>query len=185
MAAFLDRLASTWVYGGAAMTPVLLILAPLLDLSAGGLAAFLVLPLYVIHQVEEHDADRFRAYVNAMVGPDRAGLSLANVAVINVIFVWFFVAASVWLHSTVAPGWGLLAGYLALINGFVHLLPAVVRRSYNPGLITAVALLIPIGIAVILLLPGASTVEHLASAGSVVFLHAAIVAAALRKAVPA
>ncbi|MEM9062543.1 MAG: HXXEE domain-containing protein [Pseudomonadota bacterium] len=184
-AAFLDRVAHHWVYGGAAMVPVLLVLAALLDLGAAALAVFLVLPLYMIHQVEEHDADRFRTYVNEMVGPDRTGLSPANVAVINIVFVWFFVAASLWLHVAVSPAWGLLAGYLALINGFVHLAPSVVRGSYNPGLVTAVVLLIPIGISVVALVPGPGLVGHLASAGVVVLLHIGIVVLALRRRVAA
>ncbi|MEH0071063.1 HXXEE domain-containing protein [Pannonibacter sp. Pt2-lr] len=47
---------------------------------------------------------------------------------------------------SIAPGWGLIAVYLLLINAALHVVQGLVLRLYNPGLVTAVALFIPLGV---------------------------------------
>lgn len=177
--ATLGRLARTWVYGGAATAPVLLLLAPFLDVTTAGLSVFLVLPLYMIHQLEEHDADRFRLFVNALVPEGRTGLSPADVAVINLIGVWALVIIAFVLHETVASGWGLLAAYLALLNGLLHGLQAIALRRYNPGLVTAIVLLVPLGIVSVAVID-AAPLAHAAAVIAILALHVAIVRHALR-----
>jgi hypothetical protein len=107
---------------------------------------FLFLPLYMMHQYEEHDADRFRLFVNALIGGGREVLTPAAVFVINVPGVWGVIALATYLSAWVAPGLGLIAVYLAVVNALAHVGQAVLLRRYNPGLGTAVAVFLPVGV---------------------------------------
>jgi hypothetical protein len=109
-------------------------------------AVFLQWPIYMLHQYEEHDNDRFRLYVNRMFGEGHEVLSYPAVFVINVLGVWGVNATSFYLASCVSLGYGLIAVYLTLVNGVVHIVVAVALRSYNPGLGTAVFLFLPVGV---------------------------------------
>jgi hypothetical protein len=51
-------------------------------------AIFVLLPIYMLHQYEEHDGDRFRLYVNRTVGNGTDVLTPAAVFVINIGAVW-------------------------------------------------------------------------------------------------
>jgi hypothetical protein len=116
--------------------------------AAVGLAQALVfvqLPIYMLHQWEEHAGDRFRLYVNRVVG---AGLPVLNPAAafwINSLGVWGVDLVAIYLAWLITPSAGLVAGYLALVNAAAHIVQAVARREYNPGLVTAVLLLLPAG----------------------------------------
>ena len=128
--------------------PLLLALVPVL---AGRwdpvlLAVFLQLPIYVLHQVEEHWHDRFRRFVNGHLAGGREALTPRAVLVINVGFVWGFDLAALYLATFVHPALGLLAIWLALVNAAVHGVAAAVLRAYNPGLVTALLLLLPTGL---------------------------------------
>lgn len=100
----------------------------------------------MLHQYEEHDDDRFRLYLNRVFGEGHEVLSHPAVFVINVPGVWGVNAASFYLASCVSLGYGLIAVYLTLVNGVVHVVAAVALRSYNPGLGTAVFLFLPVGV---------------------------------------
>src|ERR1035438_3713045 len=88
-------------------------------------AVFLQLPIYMLHQYEEHDNDRFRLFVNRVFGEGHEVLSDPAVFVINVPGVWGVNAASFYLASCVSLGYGLIAVYLTLVNGVVHVVVAV------------------------------------------------------------
>lgn len=141
----LDRFAKNWVYGGTLAGILLLALAPLLlrGFSTPAVAAFLCLPIYMLHQFEEHDRDRFRQFVNAKIGGGADVLSSRVVFVINIPLVWGTVSVSFALAAQVHPGFCLIAVYLLLLNAVVHIVPAMVTRSYNPGLVTAIILFLP------------------------------------------
>ncbi|MEM6888649.1 MAG: HXXEE domain-containing protein [Pseudomonadota bacterium] len=173
-----QRQTKNWVYATPPVALLLIGLAPFMD-AGPSLALFLSLPVYMLHQYEEHDADRFRAYVNAMVPEGRTGLQHQDVWAINVILVWFLLLGVFWLAAASA-GWAVLAAYLLLINGIVHILPAVIRRQSNPGVITAVALFLPLSIWILASHP-ATTAQHVISIALIIALHVAIVARALRK----
>ncbi len=102
------RLFSSWVYGGALAGVLLLVLFPLL--TAGWVETlwltFLFLPLYMLHQYEEHDADRFRLFFNTTIGGGREVLTPAAVFVVNVPGVWAVIALATYLSAWVAPGHG-------------------------------------------------------------------------------
>lgn len=178
------RLQANWVYGGALAGIVLLALTPLL--TAGWpqveMLVFLALPVYMLHQLEEHDDDRFRRFVNEVIGKGREVLSVAAVFVINVGGVWGTMAATLWPMRTVSPGWGLIGAYLLLVNALLHIVQAVALRRSNPGLVTAVVLFLPLGAAAFAGLAGAaSPVQHAVSLGLVIALHGAIVAGVRRR----
>lgn len=176
-----QRLTENWVYATPPMALLLFGMAPFVN-DAASLPMFLSLPVYMLHQYEEHDADRFRIYVNAMVPAGRVGLQRIDVWVINVVFVWFLLLCIFWMAS-VSPGWGVLAAYLLLVNAIVHMLPAIMRRQSNPGLMTAIVLFLPLSIWGLATTP-ATLVQHLAGCALIVALHVTIVVWALRKHAP-
>lgn len=175
------RLTKNWVYGGFLAGILLLILLPELSRhwSLAMLAVFLQLPIYMLHQFEEHDNDRFRIFVNRMVGGGRDVLSPLAVFVINVPGVWGVIAISYYLAALVSPGYGLIAVDLTLINAIVHVIPATLFRAYNPGLVTAVLLFLPASIFGIVTLQQTGQVDwfyHLIGILIAIGIHVAIVA---------
>jgi hypothetical protein len=143
----LNRLVDNWVYGGFLAALVLLVLGPLF--VAGWppalIATFLCLPAYMIHQYEEHDNDRFRDFMNQLIGKGREVLTKRAVFVINIAGVWGVLAAALWL-AAFQRGFGLIAAYLLLINGVIHVLPAIIMRRYNPGLVTGIVVFLPLSV---------------------------------------
>ena len=81
-----SRLTQYWVYGGFLAGILLLVLLPLLSQawSTALILVFLQLPIYMLHQYEEHDNDRFRLFFNRTVGQGKEVLSPEAVFVINV-----------------------------------------------------------------------------------------------------
>ncbi|MBJ3774393.1 HXXEE domain-containing protein [Acuticoccus mangrovi] len=186
----LQRLTAGWVYGGSLSGLVILALVPAIG-AAWTLEQLLVvlsLPIYMIHQYEEHDDDRFRRFVNDTLAGGREVLTVADVFVINVFGVWAVLAVVILASFTLHPPCGVTAGYLLLVNGLLHVAQALALRRYNPGLVTGIVLFLPLG-ATILVTVGvdASLLEHLVALGLVVLLHLAIVArvASRRRRAPA
>ncbi|MBS7539452.1 HXXEE domain-containing protein [Ancylobacter lacus] len=174
----LDWLASHWVAGAGFMAAALLALAPALA-GVVPAAAFLILlhsPAYMVHQVEEHAGDRFRAFVNTRLFGGRDGLSVAAVLVINLPLVWGLNLAAFYAALLAGPAAGLVAPYAMLVNGVIHLAAGLRLRAYNPGLATALLVFLPLG-GVTLWEVGAAAgaAAHLAGLGLALALHAAIV----------
>lgn len=173
------RLIAYWVYGGALAALLLLLLAPLFiqkwpDVLA---AAFFCLPAYMLHQFEEHDNDRFRAFVNRLLGGGREVLTPIAVFMINVFGVWGGIAAALWLTARVHPGFALIAAYLLLLNAVIHIVQGAVMRSYNPGLVSAIGLFLPVGgwCAYSVQQAGGATVRmQIIAAASAIAIHLAI-----------
>lgn len=177
------RLLSNWVYGGAMAGLLLLSLAPLLTRSLGpaGTIIYLALPLYMLHQWEEHDGDRFRAYVNRTVAKGRAGLTHLDVFIANIGAVWALFAASLWLTESAGPGWALIPVWLILVNAAIHILPAAIKRQSNPGLWTALGLFVPFGLwSLARLAPLASSTQEVVALALALGIHLAIIARAIR-----
>lgn len=142
-----ERLIKYWVYGGALAGVLLLLLAPLLlaGWSLVMVATFLHLPAYMLHQLEEHDGDRFRRFFNEMIGRGRDVLSPLAVFVTNVPGVWGVLALSLYGAAVFDRGWAFVAVDLVMVNAFVHVAHAIIFRRYNPGLITALVFFLPLG----------------------------------------
>ncbi|WP_158966388.1 HXXEE domain-containing protein [Chachezhania sediminis] len=175
-----QRLFANWVYGGALAALVLLALTPFLALSPGLTAIYLCLPVYMLHQYEEHDDDRFRRFVNAMMTGKGRGLTRADVFWINIAGVWALLTVTLWLAVTVSPGWGSIATWLLGLNGLIHIAQAMALRRYNPGLVTAVVLFLPMAAWLFVQIP-ATLLQQIAGFGIVLALHAAILVRATRQ----
>ena len=104
---------------------------------------FLHLPAYMLHQWEEHDADRFRLFVNKEIGQGREVLSPLAVFIINIPGVWGVLSATILLTHFVDPGFALIAVWVVLINGLAHFGQAIAMKRYNPGLMTAALFFLP------------------------------------------
>lgn len=179
------RVIEHWVYGGSLAGLLLLALAPLIvsGWSWPLIATFLQLPAYMLHQFEEHDAGRFGAFINRQIGGGQMVLPDGAIFLINVPGVWGVIALSLWLAVKIAPGFGLVAVYLTLVNALVHVGPTVVLRRYNPGLVTAIIVFLPLSLwalTEISAAPGTGFGHHLLGFGSAVLMHAAIVVYVLR-----
>ena len=176
----LARLYDNWVYGGFLAALMLLLLTPVLA-SGWSLALLLVwlhLPVYMLHQYEEHDGDRFRRFVNATIGGGKEVLSRLDVFVINIGGVWGVDAAAFLLAARVDLGLGLIAVYLSLVNAFGHCAQALALRRYNPGLATAIGLFIPLGLVTLRVLAGHPEVtrtDHILGLAVALLIHAAII----------
>lgn len=142
----MHRLVINWVYGGFLAGLLLLLLAPLLVQGWPPVlaATFFCLPAYMLHQYEEHDNDRFRIFMNRILAGGRDALTLPAVFIINVPGVWGVIALSLWLAARVSPGLALIAVYLPLLNAIIHIGHAAIARSYNPGLVSAIVLFLPV-----------------------------------------
>jgi hypothetical protein len=116
-----------WQYAGFLTGIVLLLLLPLWASETGLVLAliYLQLPLYMLHQLEEHAGDWFRRFVNDRMAGGRDALTPRATLVINVV--------------------DLIALYLSVVNAIVHLVATVALRAYNPGLWTAILLFLPLG----------------------------------------
>lgn len=174
-----ERLSANWVYGGSMSGAVLLALTPFLA-SGWTLAqtvVFLCLPAYMLHQFEEHDADRFRTFINNRLGGGLNVLTVGAVFVINVIGVWCVLGVIIAGTFAITPRIGLAAGYFLAINGALHVVQGMALRCYNPGLVTGVLIFLPLGTATIVITGnGASAMDHGLSIALVLAIHAMIVA---------
>lgn len=176
-----DRLRDNWVYGGFLAAVMLLVLTPVLSRgwSTALLLIWLQLPVYMLHQFEEHDGDRFRLAVNATVGGGKEVLTRFDTFVINIAGVWGINALAFTLAATGRAGSGLVAVYLSLINSLGHCAQAVALRRYNPGLATSIVLFMPLGIGTLWFLSDSlevTTGDHLVGFVAALGIHALIVA---------
>ena len=175
----LSRIVAYWVYGGALAAVLLLLLLPTISMgwSTLTLVTFLHLPVYMLHQLEEHDQDRFRTFFNQTIGQGYEALSSLAVFVTNVPGVWLLIVVAIYASTSSHPGWALLAVYLVLVNAVVHLVHALLFKRYNPGLATAIILFLPLGGIALWLTAATQTarpLHHAASALLAVVIHAAI-----------
>ena len=169
-----------WVYGGflASFLVLALIAVAAHDMTAALIAVALQLPVYMIHQLEEHDDDRFRRFVNTMLGGGRDLLTTPAVFIINIGGVWAVYLAAIVLAASVDLGFGLVAIYGTLVNAVVHIGAGLARRAYNPGLVTAIVLFLPISIAGWWLVNAAGVAPgwHILGLAVAIGIHAAIIA---------
>jgi hypothetical protein len=169
-----------WPYAALFAASFLAVLAPFVFRYAGtplGLV-YLQLPIYMLHQYEEHAGDRFRLWVNAMIGHGREVLTPIATFWINSLLVWGVDLAALYLACFVNLSLGLIAIYLPIVNAFGHIVPAIATRKYNPGLLTSVLLFLPVGIysAVVVSRAAGSTLGyHLLALGVAIAVHATII----------
>ncbi|MEO6053308.1 MAG: HXXEE domain-containing protein [Chthoniobacterales bacterium] len=136
------------------------------------------LPLYMFHQLEEHYHDRFRSFVNQVVGHGLDALTPEAVFVINSLGVWVYILISLYLAIYCNLALGLIAIYLTLVNAVTHVMAGLVVRRYNPGLLTAIFAFLPLGVWSAVVVSDASHAAlsmHLLAGGIAVLLHIVII----------
>jgi hypothetical protein len=176
----MDWFMRNWMGAGLVAGLFLLALVPLL-MGAWSLPLLLIygqLVIYLIHQFEEHDGDRFRKFVNDHIAGGLPALTTPAVVFINVPGVWGIDLAALYLARFVDLGFGLIAVYLTLVNAVAHVGSAAAFRGYNPGLVTALVLFVPVGtwaLIVIAGLPGVTLWHHAIGLGSAIAIHAGII----------
>jgi len=168
-----------WVAAALCMAVFLLLLAPALTLSwdVPILLIYLLLPIYMLHQVEEHTGDRFRQWVNQRFGGVEA-LTPNAVLVVNIPGVWGIGLLSLYAALLFGTGWGLAMIYLVLVNAVIHIAGGIRSRAYNPGLGTAIAVFLPVGGVAFRLVsstPGVHALHHAVGLAIAIVIHVALV----------
>ena len=110
---------------------------------------FIQIPVYLLHQFEEHAwPGGFKNYINQRVFKANSTdypLSDVNVFWVNIPIIWILMPIFAGLsYSNLF--FGLWIPYFAVINSLTHVIAAVIKREYNPGLVVSLVLGIPIGI---------------------------------------
>lgn len=171
-----------WNWPGAAAFcgVVLLVLSPLIAMTSGPAIfwIFLQLPMYMLHQLEEHAGDRFRIFANQTLGGGTEVLTRKATFLINSVGVWGVDLMAIYLAVTIHPGWGLVAMYLPLVNSVMHIGQALLMRRYNPGLVTAILIFIPCALAGIFVVGQRESVTwtmQIAAVGIAVLVHVMII----------
>lgn len=179
------RLVASWVYGGFLAGWLVLALTPLVAVhgATAFALAYLMLPIYMFHQFEEHDDDRFRREVNRLIGGDREALTPLAVFVINIGAVWALFAAALLAAAYINLGFALIPVYLTLVNALIHIAVAIRFRAYNPGLATAIALFLPFGVAALIAIhrAGVAAGFDLLGAGVAILVHVVIAVHVLKR----
>lgn len=170
-----------WPYASLFTACFLVVLSPLVFRFAGmplGLV-FLQLPIYMLHQYEEHADDRFRLWINNMIGHGREVLTPIATFWINSLLVWLLDIVAIYLACFVDLSLGLIAIYLPMLNAFGHIVPALIKRHYNPGLVTSVIIFLPVGLLSTVLVSraaGSQLHNHLLALGVAIAVHGTIIA---------
>jgi hypothetical protein len=177
---------SNWMYAGFVAGLFLLAAMPIFAGAPNQplLLVYLQLPIYMIHQLEEHHDDRFRRWINDTIAGGREALTTPAVVFINVVGVWVVDLVALYLARFGDIGIGLVAVYLTLVNAVVHIVGAIVLRRYNPGLVTAVVLFLPVGIYALMVVsaaPGVTAADHVIALAIAILLHVAIIAYVKRR----
>lgn len=137
-----------WMRAGLIVAAVMLATLPVLWDSANRALWLMLtlLPVYMTHQYEEHARGRFVKDFNTTMGNGLPVLTRESAMVINVAGVWLLYLLAFYLAVHVRFGFALIPAYLMTVNAAVHILGTLVTRHYNPGLYTALALFIPLGV---------------------------------------
>jgi len=134
----------------------------------------------MVHQMEEHTGHRFHRYVKFQFGRDRDVLATEAIDVTNVAGVWIVCGVALYLARYRDLGLGLIPAYLVLINAAIHVLAAVKMRAYNPGPVTGLVLVLPLGsVAMTVVAPHAMLIDHAIALVVAAGGHLAIVAVML------
>ncbi len=95
--------------------------------------ALIQLPVYMVHQAEEHFHDRFRRDVNNKFAHGGTHSIGDLFCLSNVVGIWVVDVALLYLTRFIGPGLSLIAAYLALVNATIHVVLAVATRPTIQG----------------------------------------------------
>ena len=129
------------------------------------------LPIYLLHQFEEHNWNGFKNYVNRAVfkvKEDDFPLNDKIIFWVNIPIVWILIPIFAGLSSTNIM-FGLWIPYFAVFNSLSHVIFSIRNQEYNPGLIVSLVLGIPVGIYALIIFYSYIQVPLLFSAISILF----------------
>jgi hypothetical protein len=173
----LDRITRGWVNGALPAAILFFVLTPLATEGWPDwrLSIWLLIPVYMLHQAEEWDDDRFLHFFNDRLFGGKEAMTPALGFMVNVVEVWGGFALILWL-SEIRPGFGLMAAYTVLLNAILHVMAVFWLRSWNPGLLTAVTLFPAFGGYAVWTISGAGATagDHLAGIVVAVAAHGVI-----------
>ena len=128
-------------------------------LSDVKLMSALMLIAYIVHQYEEHWIDllgnqyAFYGYINELIlslfnaqNTSVMPLSPESIFVINTSLVWLVGVIAIWRSPKHLFPALALAG-ITLVNAGSHIMAGIVKQAYNPGLLTAIVIFVPLAIA--------------------------------------
>ena len=128
-------------------------------LSDVKLMSVLMLVAYIVHQYEEHWIDlfgnqyAFYGYINELIlavfnaqNTSVMPLSPESIFVINTSLVWLVGVIAIWRSPKHLFPALALAG-ITLVNAGSHIMAGIVKQAYNPGLLTAIVIFVPLAIA--------------------------------------
>lgn len=106
------------------------------------------LPIYLLHQFEEHNWNGFKNYINTNIfKANRENYPLNDKIIfwVNIPIVWIIMPIFSGL-ANINILFGLWIPYFAVINSLTHVIVSIKNREYNPGLLVSLTLGIPVGV---------------------------------------
>lgn len=157
----IDFMVQHWMKVGTYFAPILLLACLAASARSPSTAdplfmSVALLVIYVAHQFEEHWIDllgneyAFYEYINssirALIGPGGDSvepLTPMSIYMINTSLVWLVgVLAILRARRHMFPVLALTS--ITLVNGMTHIVASLATLSYNPGLLTSIALFLPV-----------------------------------------
>jgi hypothetical protein len=129
------------------------------------------IPIYLLHQFEEHTWNGFKNYINKKVFKVKKGdfpLNDKNIFWINIPIIWILMPIFAGL-SSVNIMFGLWIPYFAVFNSLTHVIVSIRNQEYNPGLLVSLILGIPVGIYALIIFYSYITVPTIISIISIFF----------------
>lgn len=123
------------------------------------LISVVLLVAYIIHQFEEHWVNLFgnqyafygyfnTLFLSVLGAQDSSVVILSREAIflINTSLVWLIGIIAIWRSPKhLFPV--LAMNGIVFVNAISHILPGIFKQSYNPGLLTAIVIFLPLAIA--------------------------------------
>jgi hypothetical protein len=169
---------------------IIVVVIILLAVKTNNILLFLIwiqIPIYLLHQFEEHSwPGGFKKFVNREIFNVKVGeypLNDTNIFWINVPIIWVLMPIFASL-SYINLFFGLWIPFFAVFNSLTHVIGAVVKRKYNPGLFVSLVLGIPVAVYTLWLfysLVNVPLIITLLSILAVILLHLAIIVPAVRR----
>jgi hypothetical protein len=184
----------SWLYKNwAKLCIILSIIATfliLLVVKTNDILLFLIwiqIPIYLLHQFEEHSwPGGFKKFFNQEIFNVETGdypLNNKNISWINVPIIWIIMPIFATL-SYLNLFFGLWIPFFAVFNSSTHVIAAIIKRKYNPGLFVSTVLGIPVATYTLWLfytLIDVPLIITLLSILAVLLLHLAIIIPAIRR----
>lgn len=173
-----DWLYSNWAKLGLILAIIITLLI-FTVVTPGNFLLFLIwmqLPIYLLHQYEEHNWNGFKNYVNRSVFKVEEGNFPLNDKIIfwvNIPIIWIIMPLFSVL-SGLNIFFGLWIPYFAVLNSLTHVIVSLKNWEYNPGLLVSLTLGIPVGVYTLVTFYSYIQVPLLVSIVSIlvaVFLH--------------